>query len=284
MMLQSQIPQLPDDGLVAPEVGPWVETKYRLVDGYNRLFSKGMKRKWHCRVYIDLYAGSGRSKIRGTNRIISGSPLLALSVPDRFDKYIFCEANATYLAVLQQRVHALRPDTDVRFISGDCNLRIDEIRAEIPMHSPGHKVLSFCFMDPYRLDIQFATVQALSQRYIDFMLLLALDMDARRNEDFYSQPDNSRVDEFLGVPDWRDRWSAARAKGMPFQCFLAQEYASRMETLGYKKVPLAKMKEVRSHEKNLPLYHLAFFSRHDLGYKLWNEVLRYRIDQQSLGI
>jgi hypothetical protein len=42
------------------------------------------------------------------------------------------------------------------------------------------------------------------------------------------------------------------------------------------------MKEVRSDEKNLPLYHLALFSRSSRAYDFWNEVLEYSDDQQKL--
>ena len=56
-----------------------------------------------------------------------------------------------------------------------------------------------------------------------------------------------------------------------------------MQSLGHLPVPFYKMKEVRSDEKNLPLYHLAFFSKHELGYKYWDEVLQYGTDQLNLG-
>lgn len=92
-----------DDGLLARDVGAWVEEKYRRVGMYCEIFSTGMKGKWDARVYIDLYAGAGRSKIRGTQRSLLGSPLMALSVPDRFDRYIFCESDPEALFALRSR-------------------------------------------------------------------------------------------------------------------------------------------------------------------------------------
>src|SRR5438445_8447200 len=82
-----------DDRLICPEVGTWTETKLRLVSLYAKLFSSGMKNKRDKRVYLELYGGAGYSKVRGTSRIIAGSPLRALTLPDTFDKYIFCEEN-----------------------------------------------------------------------------------------------------------------------------------------------------------------------------------------------
>jgi hypothetical protein len=55
-----------------------------------------------------------------------------------------------------------------------------------------------------------------------------------------------------------------------------------MASIGYLPLPLYKMKEVRSDEKNLPLYHLVLFSRSELAYKYWDEVLKYSTDQTSL--
>ena len=63
-----------DDGLFCQEVGPWAETKHNLVSYYGRLFSTGMKDKWDSRIYIELYAGAGYSRIRETLRIVAGSP------------------------------------------------------------------------------------------------------------------------------------------------------------------------------------------------------------------
>lgn len=87
-----------DDGLVCGEVGRWAKTKYRLVSLYDQLFATGMKRKWDQRVYIDLYAGAGYSKIRETDMRLKGSPVLALEVADPFDKYIFCEEEVELLS------------------------------------------------------------------------------------------------------------------------------------------------------------------------------------------
>jgi len=282
--MSSRLPTsyLQDDGLPTPEVGSWAEEKYRLANLYNRLFSTGMKKKWDCRVYIDLYAGAGRSKIRGTNHILEASPLLALGVPDKFNKYIFCEKDRALIQALRRRVMDQYPEIDVAYVEGDCHEKVGEITSKIPAHSSKRKVLSFCFIDPFDISIEFETIRALSQWFMDFLIILAVGMDATRNEQFYTRPNNKRVDSFLGISDWRTRWQKASVKGIAFRHFLCQEYANQMETLGYKKVPLSKMKEVRSNEKNLPLYHLAFFSKHDLGYEFWDQVLKYSTDQQLL--
>ena len=76
MIPNSDNPSPIDDGLICPDVGGWAQTKYRLISLYNSLFSTGMKDKWDLRFYLDLYAGAGYNKVRGTSTIVFGSPLL----------------------------------------------------------------------------------------------------------------------------------------------------------------------------------------------------------------
>jgi hypothetical protein len=57
-----------------------------------------------------------------------------------------------------------------------------------------------------------------------------------------------------------------------------------MEETGYLPSGIQDTRHVRSTDKNLPLYHLAFFSRHELAVKLWREVMRYSKDQLNLPL
>lgn len=272
-----------DDGLPANEVGPWAKVKYALVGLYGEIFSKGMKDKWDRRIYIDLFAGSGRVRVRDTGEILNASPLIALGVTHPYDLYIFCEQDGGNLSTLKQRVATLHPDANVEYILGDCNAQVSQINAAIVKCGARGGGLSFCFADPFGIaDLKFATIEAISAgKAVDFLLLLALAMDANRFKKLYSKPSNPTVDEFLGDPEWRTEWSKVEGK-VDFRRFLAERYGVRMAKLGYLPVPLTKMKEVRSSEKNLPLYHLAFFSRNKLGYKFWDQVLKYGTDQTEL--
>ena len=266
------------DGLETTSIRRWALEKYRLVSLYSRLFSTGMKRKWPIRAYIDLYAGSGFSQIEETNQLYWGSPLLALGVPDPFDNYVLCERDPASLQALRERVTRFFPKADVRFVSGDCDERIEEIAAHIPSE---YGVLSFCFADPFDLSIKFSSVERLASRRVDFLFVLALHMDANRNALHYASPDNRKIDEFLGLSDWRERWQEAEARGVGFPRFLAELFSKQMEGIGYLPVPFHKMKQVRSDVKNLPLYHLALFSKHQRAFDFWDQVLKYSTDQTS---
>lgn len=269
------------DGLPCPEVGPWAEDKYKLVWLYDTLFSTGIKKKWDCRVYIDLFSGPGVVQVKGPNKLMSSSPMLALSVQDKFDKYIFCETSGEYLDALRKRVNIHFSGIDASYVHGDCNDKVEEICSLIPKPSKDHKVLSFCFVDPFNLELKFSTVRRVADHFVDFLILLALDMDANRNQKAYTDPTNHRIDDFLGQSEWRERWTK-RSNKAEFPRFLAEEYARQMETLQYLPLPFHKMKQIRSDVKNLPLYHLALFSRSPLAYEYWDQVLKYSSSQRKL--
>jgi len=278
-----ELPTLVDDGLVTEDIGDWGQKKYRLLNFYAQLFSASMKNKWECRVYIDLFAGTGRSKIKGTNRIIAGSPFVALGVDPTFDKYIFCEKESDKLRALETRVSRDYPRANVEFQPGDSNELVDQILQKIPKYTKDYKVLSFCFVDPYNLKgLAFGTIDRLSSRFVDFLVLIATDMDAARNVSTYELSQNRIVERFLGVPDWRAEWRAAKAKRESFSSYLMRRFSNQMEARRYIRAPIEETKLVRSTEKNLPLYRLALFSRHELGKRFWEQAKRYGKDQLDL--
>jgi three-Cys-motif partner protein len=271
-----------NDGLICGSVHHWAEDKYRLLDLYCRLFSSGMKNKWDERVYIDLYAGGGFSHIQGTRTFLKGSPIIALTVPSPFNKYIFCEEDKDLLTALRTRVERIAPHANVSYVHGSCHLKIAEICEAIPKGSAQIRVLSLCLVDPFHFGIKFDTLRRLADFKIDFVVLLAIGMDANRNQVHYVEGDSPKIDEALGNTEWRERWKTARTAGKNFSQFLAAEFSRSMESLGFLPTSLDRMKLVKSDEKNLPLYYLALFSKNKVAHKFWDQVLKYSTDQRSL--
>ena len=140
-----------DTKYLTSEVGAWSERKYSLIGQYASMFATSMKNIWDCRVYIDCFCGSGLSRIKKSNRIVKASPILALDTTDKFNKYIFCDINSTKLDSLKNYYHDNYSDIDASFIDGDVNNSVDKIIDVIPKPSKNNKVLSFCVLDPYRI-------------------------------------------------------------------------------------------------------------------------------------
>jgi three-Cys-motif partner protein len=201
-----------------------------------------------------------------------------------FDKYVFCEEQPQNLEALKIRAGRIAPDVQIAYVPGDCNMRTREILAEIPRGSAQNTVLTLCFADPFDIGLNFETIRTLTaDRFVDFLVLLALGMDANRNYEHYVKEDADKIDRFLGSENWRKRWATAQWDAVKFTRFLADEFTGSMATLNYIPPPFYTMKEVKSSERNLPLYRLALFSRNERAYKFWDQVLKYSTDQQSLG-
>jgi len=255
---------------VTPEVGGWSEDKYQLVKCYATIFASAMKNTWECLVYIDLFAGAGRARINDTGKIVPASPLVVLDIPQPFTKYIFCELDTAKLDSLKKRVDTAFPKRDVHYVEGDCNERVDAIAAFIPQFTKTYRVLTFCLVDPYNLgSLAFTTLERLSRnRLIDFFVLIASGMDANRNRKLYTQSGNQAVTSFVGNDEWRVKWPKP---GLAFGDFVADEFGIAMKRLEYIYEGLRDLQPVRSTEKNLALYHLGVFSKHERGTDFWKK-------------
>ncbi|WP_295770148.1 three-Cys-motif partner protein TcmP [uncultured Mucilaginibacter sp.] len=278
------IQEVLDDGLEIPEVGEWGIEKYKCLGYYAEIFTKSMSKKWNNLVYIDLFASSGYCKIKKTNRIIKSGALISLSVTIPFKRYIFCEEDENLLNSLQQRVKRDYPNVDAHFISGDCNLKILDIINLIPKYSSNNTVLSFAFIDPFRLNINFRTVQMLCAYRMDILMLIATGMAATRNAKRYQNPTNETIAKFLDDNNWRSSYQGeADLNDQSFTQFLAATYKANLEKLGYTKASDFHAVRYRQNNMNVLLYHLAFFSKDKLGNTFWDIVrTQYSGEQTSM--
>jgi three-Cys-motif partner protein len=269
---------LENDGLFLgrKKLGQWSLRKYEILGYYCELFSGGMRYKWRKRVYIDALCGPGRGKIKRTDNIVETSPFVALRIPVPFSHYIFCDEDKKSIEALEQRIKsAFGNKRNVQYVIGDINVCYPEIIKHIPSNS-----LKLCFLDPYDIGVHFKTVEQLANvGNMDFLSLLALQMDARRNIGIYSDPNSTKVRDFLGTPDWRQRWIEYETKhGKKFLRFLAETYAERFVDIGYENLPIDKMVVFAS---KVDLYYLALFSRSERAYYYWKQVLKYATGQKS---
>ena len=187
---------------------------------------------------------------------------------------------------LRERVGRHHANAAVRFVLGDCNEATEQILHAARDLASRQKQLTFCYVDPRGADFSFSTLTKLEAAFgrVDFLILLALWMDIRRNEGIYTDENDQTIDNLLGDAGWRLRWNEAKARKVKFGRFVAEEFASRMLHLEYLPAPKAQWKEISTSAKGLPLYHLLFFSKNKLGYKFWKDVLKYAADQGNLDL
>jgi len=274
--------QVENDGLKLPEpVGVWSERKYSLMGGYCEIFNKGIKNLFSNRVYIDLFAGAGFAAIKKKNKILKSSSLIALSIPTLFTKYILCEKDIEKMDALKKRIHREFPDKDVIFVSGDSNENVQLVINEIRKLGPS--TISFCFVDPFSLNLHFDTIKRIANvGRVDFLILLALMMGAKRNFHNYITERSKVVELFIDKPDWREPFKNREIRKEEFINYIAKTYDENMYKLGYKIKSEGLKPKVDAEEYRLALYYLAFYSKHDLGNKFFKEIQKYHIEQQTL--
>ena len=283
MQYMSHFENLTDDGLTTPEVGGWGLEKYRLISHYASIFVKSMTGKWDCLVYLDLYSGAGRARIKENGAIIQSSPLLVLGQEDGFDQYIFNDASRENCEALGVRIGKEFPTSKVNVFCEDASAGIEIILGAMPKAHKGFRVLSFCFLDPFKMDnLKFSTLERLSKLFMDFLVLIPSGMDAERNEQNYLNLDNKTVDRFLGNPSWRDAWYSRENPHMNFGQFIVKEFGESMGRLGFI-VPKLEDTVGIKNSKNRVIYRLALYSKHKLGEKFWKECAKYTNPQTDFG-
>jgi three-Cys-motif partner protein len=275
-----RLPRAEPDELVAPVVGEWTRQKHLKLWNYLGIFTTGMKNQHDRRVFIDLFAGAGKARVRGTGDWLLGSPLLALSVRDPFDRCIFCEKDADKAEALSIRARQTRRSEEIHVLNLDANEDIGPVESLIPA---GH-TLTFCFVDPYDIAVNFRNIERLARgRRMDVLILLAVQMDARRNLSTYLRDDNQKITRLLGRPEWQAEWHRAAAEGTPFGLWLTRAFTLSMQGIGYATPRDADLQSVTLKDSgNHGLYYLAFYSKHPRGYDFWRKAMKYGSAQISM--
>lgn len=274
--------QIAPDGLPSADVGPWAEEKHRLLAHYATLFIRSMTQKWDELVYLDLFSGPGECRIRDTARSYKSSPTIIYGLEDSFNSYIFCDSDQTNVDALRTRLSNMSLERSFNVLHGDANLIVEEILRIAPRGTRNNRVLSFCFLDPYKCsNLKFETIRQLASRYMDFLILIPSGMDAHRNVGIYTQESNTILDDFFGDRSWRERWETESHNGVPFEQFVIREFSHSMEGLRYLDPGLENVATIRSQEKNLLLYRLVLYSRNQLGNQFWRETQKYTNPQRG---
>jgi three-Cys-motif partner protein len=253
-------------------VGYWSKDKLRYLAEYMDVFTTSMRDKW-LTVYVDLFAGPGKSKIRGSSEIIKGSPLAALDVRYAFNRYIFVEAAPEALSALEKRVAQYKGTMEIYTKEIDCNISLGDVTSLIP-----HDSLTLAFIDPQGCDVHFSTIKALSDfGRVDLFMTFPMGMDLKRNVDAAANNLTSswtKYDWFFGSTDWRQTYlSSLSSGGWKFAIRRTMEfYKNQLARLGYVQVDESDEVVIKESRTNVPLYYLLFASKHPRGKDFWKKI------------
>ncbi len=258
-----------EDGLPVREVGAWTEEKLWFWNRYLEITTTSMvgHPKWPFLVYVDLFAGPGVCKLKGSKRRIPGSPLIAANAPKPFTSILLCEMDTSLAKACEVRLGNSLAQGRFTVFVGDCNDLASSIARAIP-----DRALSLAFVDPAGLDAKFETIRKLSARgRVDLLILFADAYDIVRNVDKYEANIGSKLDDVLG-PDsnWRARWQQLRNRtGTNVRKLFAETYQDQLRKLDYIVFGAKTIKGARG-----PLYRLIYASKHPRGLDFWEKVTK----------
>jgi three-Cys-motif partner protein len=266
-----------EDGHPVMDVGDWALKKYRLVGHYCNIFTTAMRGKWNL-IYLDLFSGPGYVRLKESNQVIKNSGLIALNLKNKFDHYIFNDLSEGNISALEFRIRSIGLSNICSLYNEDANACIEEILSKRPTFDNKKRNLTFCFLDPFSLNLSFDTIRILARENVDILMLHALQMDGNRNLTYYVREENERIERFTGNPDWRiDFEKQGNIRGN-FIKFLSDQYDANIRTLGY----LNTLKEMIVNNSGRGIYYLAFYSKHPLGIDFFEKARRKVDDQLEL--
>lgn len=261
------------DGKPARCVGMWSEDKLYYLRGYATIFASGMKNRWHNRVYVDLFAGPGRCRLRPTGAFVDGSPLIALGQP--FTHYHFCDLSDLVCRSLDSRAAPLAgEDRAVKVWNEDCNKAADDINREV--RALGKETLGFAFIDPPNTkSLKFDTVRRLTKgTSMDVLVNFPLGMDIKRQlpHRLAEGATSEDFDAYFDGPEWRTECDEAPGGGKKVGVRLLDLYKRKLQSLGYKYVGDERV--IKNRKRNAAYYILVFASRHERGEEFWGKISR----------
>jgi three-Cys-motif partner protein len=258
-------------------VGVWAEDKYYFLKRYLNA-SREARRKFSDRgnaVFIDLFSGPGHCIIREKKTEITSGGFRATELNEApFNEYIFCDIDENNIEAFRQRTQQKK---DCIFYTGDSNKTIESIVSHLKKKDYCYH---FAYIDPFAPEnLNFSTLKALAQfKHMDMLIHFPIGT-IHRNLDNWMSRTNTILDNFLGTDVWRDRIKDAR-KNIKHNDYnvLTDVFKEQLKSIGYREEGLKSSNELPAvsvkNTRNVSLYILILASKHELGQRIWNSIIK----------
>jgi three-Cys-motif partner protein len=281
------------------EVGVWAKEKLDALARYLDFYTKVLKNTpWWRTVYFDGFAGGGRAAIRPDKQsneplalfndgrvieadereLIDGSPRIALSIPNQFDRYVFVDPDPVRTAELR----GLKDEHGDKVVVLDCTATegVDWLLQQ-NIKKSSHRGVAF--LDPFGARLDWESVQKLAETGLfEVIINFALDMGiVRVLTNSADLPDAwaARLDRYFGGHEWFDE-----VYHRPDELFGAGElqkrpdYRERLLELYRAKLRMAfghvSAPRLIRNTRGAPLYYLLWAGPHKKGLEGADYVLK----------
>jgi three-Cys-motif partner protein len=204
--------------------GTWTERKLEALraylEAYQMIFTRNPQARKLKTIYVDAFAGTGERDVgvdslqqslfgydQETRGYQEGSVKIALSLPNKFHRYIFVDNKAGHVEALRDLVKREFPALEDR-----CQINLAEANAWLQSWCRDQNWRGWravVFLDPYGMNVEWATLEAIARtKAIDLWVLFPLGIGASRVLPSDMPPQAAwadRVTKLFGTDDWRKR-------------------------------------------------------------------------------
>jgi three-Cys-motif partner protein len=277
-------------------VGPWAKEKLNALQRYLDYYTKVLKNQRWRTIYVDAFAGGGRSVIRaaptseqmpllesegdaGQFELINGSPRVALELANPFARYVFIEPDAGRAAELE----LLRTEyvgsrlIDIRHESADAGV-LWLLGRNISRRT--HRGIAF--LDPFGAGLDWLTIQRLAGTGLfEVVINFALNMAIQRmlpNSATFQAGWRERLDAYFGTAEWYDEVYETKAGLFGGNIQKRGDYLPRLLNLYRRRLQAAfghvSQPRLVKNSRGVPLYHLLWAGPNQKGLQGANHILR----------
>lgn len=268
-----------DDGFATHICGSWNIGKLQIILSYLRGYFNRLDLKNKRKILLDIGSGPGINQL-DTGGTIVGTPLLGLSLKQRFTKYIFCDKNVDYTNALKIRVNKFFPNENVLILEGDININIEKIPPYIldPTRKSGTSIL--CLVDLFSYNMYFETIKFLSQYPVDFLFIQAFphlgSPSYSDNTDEYYQ----ELTNFFGK-SWPSGSSHINVdNNVEFFMHGIKLYHQQMKSLGFHVT--GSLQKYHPSPGSIPYYHISYCTKSRLFEEVKTKALQMVYPQMDL--
>ncbi len=244
------------------DVGDWTRDKLKILElylpGYLRATTKASER-----VYVDAFAGPGQNRLRESQQLTDGSPLIALKARAEkaeknvtFSKLFFIEKDPSLADELREHVEKMGAANRAEVLYGDVNEILPRLMNKISKRSP-----TLVFLDTEGIEPKWNTVEAISQWQVELLINFPLGMSINRNLESSKARDYFGTDEYYVA---NDRPARERA--------LLDLYKRRLFELGFQ-YTTEDDRLIRTQD-NKKLYYLILASKKAAAKNIMDWVLK----------
>jgi three-Cys-motif partner protein len=276
--------------------GDWTSDKLERVRkylcAYTTIFKKNVRASYFTTIYVDAFAGTGqrvesagrRGKAAATalededdsdaEALQKGSARIALEVDPPFDRFLFIERSAKRVKELQKLKSEFPNRANVIQIEqGDAN----ELLKQWCRQSDWQRHRAVVFLDPYGMQVDWATIEAIAAtKAIDLWLLFPLGVAVNRLLTKNELPPKKWADaltRFFGNEDWKQEFYPKKTVRTLFGDEETERKEATFERIG--RFFLKRLKTVfaqvapnpliLTNSKGVPIYLLCFAAGNPKG-------------------